>query len=741
MYLVSLLQLHVLTFWTSSLFLMTKKHIVPPPKPYSFRILRLFTAIFFLFLLPFQRTLGEGEPCLLVPVPLEQRTQAAAVIAEGQVISQRSFWDEAHHNIYTASTIAVYKLFKGSLEETFVEVITEGGQVGDTRHVFSSTLRLRLGQQGVFFLKPSRQRGAGISTNNRPLFEVYSSLQGFIRYDLQTKIAQDPFQIYSSIPADLYSTLRQTIGTEHRVVQPNPAVLTLPEPKESGTTAVEDVKAIPAVTSFSPVNIQAGTGQILTINGLNFGTSRGQGTVGFRNADDGGRTFILPLATDYVSWSDTQIRVRVPSNGLDGGTAGTGQIQITNNAGSQIISTGSLTVIFAYSNLEHEGRSYIPDMVNQNGAGGYTFRFSPSFQGNLAARTAFSRSMDQWVCSTTVNWTIGQPTTATASAEDNMNTVRFDVGPELPTGTLGRTISRYRGCGFVGGDLNWYVTEVDMEFDDGANWQFGPARPGPLQFDFESIVLHELGHAHQLSHIILPRAVMHFGAARAQVNRELNPENDIAGAQTVMTVSLRPNICGPTPMIPIPTISCRLPVTFITFQARFVAGTGVVLNWETEAEVNSAFFIVERSPNASDWTEIGRVPGAGNSLGMRQYQFIDTNPLAGISFYRLRVTNTTNEYGVSQVVQVINREVEGLALFPNPVQNQTVQGAFFSNIPDGTITLRIHDSAGQHVHTLSLMLHQGMNFLNISLPNLSRGLYHIRWDDGTTTGSSKLVKL
>jgi hypothetical protein len=194
-------------------------------------------------------------------------------------------------------------------------------------------------------------------------------------------------------------------------------------------------------------------------------------------------------------------------------------------------------------------------------------------------------------------------------------------------------------------------------------------------------------------------------------------------------------------MIPIPTISCRLPVTFITFQARFVAGTGVVLNWETEAEVNSAFFIVERSPNASDWTEIGRVPGAGNSLGMRQYQFIDTNPLAGISFYRLRVTNTTNEYGVSQVVQVINREVEGLALFPNPVQNQTVQGAFFSNIPDGTITLRIHDSAGQHVHTLSLMLHQGMNFLNISLPNLSRGLYHIRWDDGTTTGSSKLVKL
>ncbi|CAN5910913.1 hypothetical protein BH24BAC1_BH24BAC1_00790 [soil metagenome] len=711
--------------------------------PCSFRILLGWTGLFFLSFFPFRQAYAD-HPCLLIPLSLENRTQAAPVIVEGKVVAQHAFWDEGRHNIYTSSTVEIYKVFKGSLQSTLVEVVTEGGQVGETMHVFSSTLRLRLNQQGMFFLKQARHRSAAAPAR-RPAFGVYGSLQGFIRYNLPAQTAQDPFQTYASIPTELYGTLQGITGTEHRVVQPNPAVLAHPAPQE--TNRVEDVQAVPVVTSFAPTSVTAGTRLILTINGLNFGASRGQGKVGFRNADDGGRTFINPLPTDYVSWSDTQIRVRVPSNGMDGGTAGTGQVQVTHNEGSAVVSAGSLTVVYAYSNVEHEGRSYIPDLVNRNGAGGYTFRFSNNFNNNLAARNAFNRALTNWRCETSVNWTVGQPTNITASTDDNISTVRFDAGPELPENTLGRTISRYNGCGFVGGELNWYVSEVDMEFNDETNWQFGPAQPGTRQYDFEGIVLHELGHAHQLSHIILPRAVMHFGAGTVLANRVLDPENDLGGAMAVIANSVVNNICGPTRMEPVPADRCRLPADIVSLRARFQTSQGVVLNWTTQSETNMAFFIVERSPDGLTWTEVGRVPGGGTTQAPREYQAVDPDPLPGISFYRLRITNTVGQFGFSEVVQVIDREIAGLILYPNPVEategieGTEVQGIFEGLTDEATLTIRVFDNAGRLQHTLSLSISRGTNFLNITLPSLSGGLYHLRWDDGSHTGSSKLVKI
>ena len=674
---------------------------------------------------------------MLVPVPLEQRTREAAVIVEGEVIAQQSFWDDAHQNIYTANTIEVYKLFKGSLQSTLAEVITEGGQVGLTRHVFSAALQLRVGQQGVFFLAPARHRPPTLSST-KTLFAVYSSEQGFIRYDLTAKTARTPFHTYQSIPGELYATLQKAAGTTLREVQPNPTVLTFPN--QNSSNVVEDTRAIPVITSFSPASIAAGTGAVLTIKGLNFGASRGQGSVGFRNADDGGKTFITPLSTDYVSWTDTQIQVRVPSSGTDGGTAGSGRIQVTNSDESKIISAGELAVVFAYSNVQHEDKAYLPSLVNLNKVGGYTFHFSPTFNANADAANAFTRALSTWTCQSGINWGVGQSTSTTSTAEDDENTVRFDVGTELPSGVLARCISRYAGC-YAGGQFNWYVTEIDLEFDDGANWQFGPRTPSFAEFDFESIALHELGHGHQLSHIILPRAVMHFGAGRSQTNRALNPANDIAGAIAVMMQSALPLPCGPDPMVPIASSSCTLPVELISLQARFERGTGVVLTWSTTVERNTSSFVIERSPDGSSWTDLGQLSGAGNSQIRRDYQATDPDPLRGFSFYRLRIINTDNEFGYSPVVRVVDREVAGLVLYPNPVTGATVEGIFEGASAQDTLTIRIYDNSGRLHQVQTHSLTEGLNFLDLELPRLAPGLYHLRWDNGTTTGSSKLVKL
>ncbi len=82
----------------------------------------------------------------------------------------------------------------------------------------------------------------------------------------------------------------------------------------------------PQITSISPSRVRYS--QVVTIRGRAFGANRGTSRVVFF----GGK---MPSASHYVSWSDTQIRVRVPSG------ARTGDLQVVTTNGSD---TARLTV-------------------------------------------------------------------------------------------------------------------------------------------------------------------------------------------------------------------------------------------------------------------------------------------------------------------------------------------------------------------------------------------------------------
>ena len=77
-------------------------------------------------------------------------------------------------------------------------------------------------------------------------------------------------------------------------------------------------------------------------------------------------------------------------------------------------------------------------------------------------------------------------------------------------GVLGITYSYYSSCatGY------WYLNEIDMNLLDTNLWNFDSINVASNLFDFESVVLHELGHAHQLSHVINPNNIMHYSIKR-----------------------------------------------------------------------------------------------------------------------------------------------------------------------------------------------------------------------------------
>src|SRR6478672_6853038 len=93
----------------------------------------------------------SSAQCMLSPVLLNQRISQSSHIIEGKVIDQKSFWDPSHSNIYTSSLIEVYKTFKNTVP-VYIEVVTEGGIVGNDKSVVEPSLQLSIGDVGVFTL-------------------------------------------------------------------------------------------------------------------------------------------------------------------------------------------------------------------------------------------------------------------------------------------------------------------------------------------------------------------------------------------------------------------------------------------------------------------------------------------------------------------------------------------------------------------------------------------------------------
>jgi len=115
----------------------------------------------------------------LYKITLDQKIGNASLIVEGKVIAQHSFWNEQHTIIYTSNTLQVYKLFKGNVISKEIEVVTQGGSVGNRSLVVSDVLQLRKNDIGMFFCFENAANLHSPVTKNI-LYDVFSSDQGFL---------------------------------------------------------------------------------------------------------------------------------------------------------------------------------------------------------------------------------------------------------------------------------------------------------------------------------------------------------------------------------------------------------------------------------------------------------------------------------------------------------------------------------------------------------------------------------
>lgn len=480
---------------------------------------------------------SPAQSCLLVEVPLQERVQQSALIVEGEVVRSTPFSNTSGTLINTAHEVRVYTVYKGQLNSVSrVLVVTAGGQLGQQLQLVEPSLTLAVGDKGLFVLELAQYDG---QPTHLPVLRPVAGPQGFVRY-LPSGGASDVFQVYPDLQQSLYQPLQQWVQQAPQIKQAMPAMRMQQQRGKA-----------PAITNFSPATVSAGTFSTFTITGSGFGTQSGQAEVAFSNANDGGATFLPVPASLIQSWSNTQIVVQVPMD------AGSGPIRVTDASGASTTSSASVTIPYSVINVDVQGnifRTYLRDI---NSSGGLTLNYNTNFLNYPGATDAFERALNSWRCGSFIHFDLSTvPASSTCQAQDGISIVNWDTACPLPQGILGQSRSNYSFCS---APLTIYLDDVDFIFAKqpaNLSWNFTTNNSTNQQYDFESVALHELGHGHQLTHVIEPSEVMHFTIGPGTDKRVLS-QQDIDGGDDVITFSAA-NTCGPAPHTPLNSSNCAL---------------------------------------------------------------------------------------------------------------------------------------------------------------------------------------
>ena len=144
----------------------------------------------------------------------------------------------------------------------------------------------------------------------------------------------------------------------------------------------------------------------------------------------------------------------------------------------------------------------------------------------------------------------------------------------------------------------------------------------------------------------------------------------------------------------------------------------VYLQWQNSEGQNPSFFIIEKSTDGINFTEIGRTQ-AINTTNLKSYSITDAAPQKGSHFYRIKSVETETVYAYSPIKKITAGERQALLqLLQNPVSGNNLQVAIHGQAGVPYI-VRIYNAQAK----LLLQKPAGSGNNSIDLSSLSAGLY------------------
>jgi len=188
-----------------------------------------------------------------------------------------------------------------------------------------------------------------------------------------------------------------------------------------------------------------------------------------------------------------------------------------------------------------------------------------------------------------------------------------------------------------------------------------------------------------------------------------------------------------------------LPITLISFEVAVNEDNEVKLDWTTATEVNNSFYTIERSTDGINFETVANIDGAGNSNAVLFYTYVDTKPVNGLSFYRLKQTDFNGEFDYSQVRSVRVAEIKkefkaSYKAYPNPIAKGEVLKIGYELEKDQTLSLIIINRTGQVIRREEHTVFITEEYIEVSTKGFETGLNLIRIiDESGNTATLKII--
>ncbi|MBI3134943.1 MAG: T9SS type A sorting domain-containing protein [Bacteroidetes bacterium] len=181
-----------------------------------------------------------------------------------------------------------------------------------------------------------------------------------------------------------------------------------------------------------------------------------------------------------------------------------------------------------------------------------------------------------------------------------------------------------------------------------------------------------------------------------------------------------------------------LPVEIVDFQVKPNNAFNHLM-WLTKSELNSKWFVIERSSDGENYVEIGKLDAAGNSSQDVPYFYKDYDFRHPKLYYRLKEIDYDGTVQYTESIMLMRTDVE-VSVYPNPTSG--VISINFYQEPASDYTIRYTDALGRVVvETIKTTL-GNTTYVSSALVNLPDGIYFMEILDvsGGVVLQQKLIK-
>jgi len=182
-----------------------------------------------------------------------------------------------------------------------------------------------------------------------------------------------------------------------------------------------------------------------------------------------------------------------------------------------------------------------------------------------------------------------------------------------------------------------------------------------------------------------------------------------------------------------------LPIELLAFTGRNEE-TKNKIQWVTATEINSNYFVLEKSKNGLDFESLMTVNAANNSLSNKYYNAFDLNPFENITYYRLNLFDLDGTSEYSNVIAIDNSNLTDFitSARPNPTQGNI---EFDINTKGKEIiSIELFNNNGLLISTEKHNSSGGYETLHFDLSSYEAGLYLLKVTFGNS-GKSEIIKV